>query len=99
MSEFNDFLKTQNDIHAVNAIAAFLSLTVMPKLGTKPVDLVIHAGNAILETAHACLQSSTGRKLFLGFFGRDWALDHDSSGERHSRKPAARRKPGEPIRS
>ena len=69
MSEFSSFLKTQSDIHAVNAIAAFLSLTVLPQPDSKPVDLVVHAGNAILETAHAACKAALDANCPLVFSG------------------------------
>ncbi len=69
MSEFNTCLKTQSDIDAVNAISAFLALDDMPQPGSAPVDLVIHAGNAILETAHAACKAALEANCPLVFSG------------------------------
>ncbi|MEJ5118922.1 YdcF family protein [Gluconobacter cerinus] len=77
MSEFNAFLKTQHDTNAVNAISAFLALDNMPQPGSPPVDLVIHAGNAILETAHAACKAAFDANcplLFSGGIGHSTAL-------------------------
>ncbi|EFG83743.1 YdcF family protein [Novacetimonas hansenii] len=69
MSEFNTYLKTQNDIDAVNAISAFLALNDMPQADSASVDLVIHAGNAILETAHAACEAAREANCHLLFSG------------------------------
>lgn len=69
MFEFNSYLKTQNDTDAVNAISAFLALNDMPQSGSAQVDLVIHAGNAILETAHAACEAALEANCSLLFSG------------------------------
>ena len=69
MSEFNTFLKTQNDIDAVNAISAFLALSDMPRAASTSVDLVVHAGNAIVETAHAACIAALKADCSLLFSG------------------------------
>ncbi|AQS85152.1 MAG: YdcF family protein [Acetobacter aceti] len=77
MSEFNAWLKTQKDVDAVNAIAAFLAFSNMPQIGSPPVDLVIHAGNAILETAHAASGAALEANcplLFSGGIGHSTSL-------------------------
>lgn len=77
MSKFNAFLKTQNDTNAVNAISAFLAFKEMPQAGSSPVDLVIHAGNAILETAHAACKAAFDAScplLFSGGIGHSTTL-------------------------
>lgn len=77
MSEFNTFLKTQNDIDAVNAISAFLAFKDIPQASSPPVDLVIHAGNAILETAQAACKTALEANcplLFSGGIGHSTTL-------------------------
>lgn len=61
MLQFNDLLKTQNDIQAVNQIAAFLAPSEHAAIHNTDIDLVIHAGNAVLETAlrRASLQNKS----------------------------------------
>ncbi|BAU39861.1 hypothetical protein APT_10117 (plasmid) [Acetobacter pasteurianus NBRC 101655] len=77
MSEFNTYLKTQKDSDAVNAISTFLALNDMPRADSASVDLVIHAGNAILETAHAACKAAREANcplLFSGGIGHSTTL-------------------------
>lgn len=59
MIDFESVLKTQPDIDAVNTIAGFLAGNNEVSIPQKQdVDLVIHAGNAVLQTAEgACFET------------------------------------------
>lgn len=69
MLQFNDLLKTQDDIQAVNKIAAFLAPSDCVFIKNTDIDLVIHAGNAVLETAMAACQLAKQKQCPLLFSG------------------------------
>lgn len=78
MIDFNSVLKTQPDIDAVNTIAGFLAGNNEVSIPQKQdVDLVIHAGNAVLQTAEsACnaARNSNCQLLFSGGVGHSTTL-------------------------
>lgn len=69
MLQFNDLLKTQDDIQAVNQIAAFLAPSEHAAIHNTDIDLVIHAGNAVLETTIAACQLAKQKQCPLLFSG------------------------------
>lgn len=69
MLQFNDLLKTQDDIQAVNQIAAFLAPSEHAAIHNTDIDLVIHAGNAVLETAITACRLAKQKQCPLLFSG------------------------------
>ncbi|WP_086650729.1 YdcF family protein [Acetobacter cibinongensis] len=78
MIDFESVLTTQPDIDAVNTIAGFLAGNNEVSIPQKQdVDLVIHAGNAVLQTAEsACnaARNSNCQLLFSGGVGHSTTL-------------------------
>ncbi|MFT9140849.1 YdcF family protein, partial [Acetobacter orientalis] len=79
MLSFDDILQTAENTHSINAILAFLAADDSAIIGPARIDLVVHAGNAILATAQqACaLAKQAGCPLLLsGGVGHSTTLLH-----------------------
>ncbi|OUJ00083.1 hypothetical protein HK15_10220 [Acetobacter orientalis] len=81
MLSFDDILQTAENTHSINAILAFLAADDSAIIGPARIDLVVHAGNAILATAQqACaLAKQAGCPLLLsGGVGHSTTLLHEA---------------------
>ncbi|BBC78431.1 hypothetical protein [Acetobacter orientalis] len=67
MLSFDDIVQTAENTHSINAILAFLAADDSAIIDPARIDLVVHAGNAILATAQqACaLAKQVGCPLLL----------------------------------